>query len=819
MANEPRKPQIVPLAKIHDLPGVFIPKVQDKAYGGLVTSIQVSGVKEAVILRLREDGEYQLVDGYRRRRASELAKKKDIPALVYKMTLQEAIEYHKKVKGQPTLPVPGVLVNTPTETQEPLKGDKAPETEKKPEQTVPAAPGKKADEPAPKAEQPSPKEGKTPEAEKKPEQAIPAAPGKKADEPAPKPEQPAPKEGKTPEAEKKPEQATPAVPGKKADEPAPKAEQTAPKEGKSLEGEKKPEQTVPVAPGKRADEPAPKAEQAIPKEGKAPEEKKPEQAVPAAPGKKADEPAPKAEQATPKEGKTPEAEKKPEQTIPAAPGKKADEPASKAEQTAPKEGKSPEAEKKPEQTIPAAPSKKADEPAPKAEQPAPKEGKTLEGEKKPETVVKAVSMTAKGPAGTQITQVFEDRLSPPDDKALKNLPTPKEGESYFIVLHPGYLEKSKFNTVSVDQNSEDYRELKKSIELNGVKDPVLTRINPDGGLEILSGQRRHMIARELNYPVPAIIQKTDDADAKILVSDGNLHRPKISTYDLSRTLRMKMEGMKQKAGRRKKGFTAEELNSDEKLAKEMGMSVSKLNRIIRLSEASKEVCNRVDDGTLPLSAASALSFLKPENQDVALHLTDLGYKLPTERIEYLKKVEKAGKLDEMTMRKVLDGENVLEPPKVVSFPGTEAPQPAKAAPPSNVPTHEIIPPAPTPGPEPSKEKTPVEPAGVPVAPEPVATTPTTTPPAAPTPTTTPTPPEKPAQTPAQEKDPFKGEQERPEYTKVILAGDRLRRYFPDVNMTPRQIEESVYEALEERRQRLEKQKQKEAILKKGGPTR
>ena len=155
------------------------------------------------------------------------------------------------------------------------------------------------------------------------------------------------------------------------------------------------------------------------------------------------------------------------------------------------------------------------------------------------------------------------------------------------------------------------------------------------------------------------------------------------------------------------------------------------------------------------------------------------------------------------------------PGAVVSFPGTETPQPAKAAPPSNVPTHEIIPPAPTPGPEPSKEKTPVEPAGVPAAPEPVATTPTTTPPAAPTPTTTPTPPEK----PAQEKDPFKGEQERPEYTKVILAGDRLRRYFPDVNMTPRQIEESVYEALEERRQRLEKQKQKEAILKKGGPTR
>ena len=67
-----------------------------------------------------------------------------------------------------------------------------------------------------------------------------------------------------------------------------------------------------------------------------------------------------------------------------------------------------------------------------------------------------------------------------------------------------------------------------------------------------------------------------------------------------------MEGMKQKAGRKTKGTpTADELNSDEKLAQEMGMSVSKLNRIIRLSEATKDVCDRVDDGTLALSIASA----------------------------------------------------------------------------------------------------------------------------------------------------------------------------------------------------------------------
>ena len=62
-----------------------------------------------------------------------------------------------------------------------------------------------------------------------------------------------------------------------------------------------------------------------------------------------------------------------------------------------------------------------------------------------------------------------------------------------------------------------------------------------------------------------------------------------------------MTAMKRKAGRKKRGEpSADELNSDEMLAKEMGISTSKLNRIIRLSEASKEVCEAVDSWNYPL---------------------------------------------------------------------------------------------------------------------------------------------------------------------------------------------------------------------------
>ena len=439
MAEEPSKtpgtsaerpsPQIIPLSKIHDLPGVFIPKQPDKSYGGLVSSIQASGVKEPVILRLREDGEYQLVAGYRRRRGSELAKKQDIPAFVYEMTLQEAVDYHRRVQNQPALPIPGKLVK--------------PTVEKKTEQPAPAAVS------IPK----EPAMGKT---EGKPD-------GKTADaskETAPAKDSPATKEGKV----------TPTAPA--ADTPKPKEKPT---EGKP---ETRPD-------GKAADTPK---ETTPAKDGPAPKEGKVTSTAPAA-----GTPKPKEQ---PTEGKT---EAKPDgkiadtpkETAPAkdGPAPASDTPKSKEQ---PAEGKT---EGKPDGKTADTPKKAVTAKDAPAATPRPKE--PVEGKIEAKPIV--TGPTAKGPAGTQITQVFEDRLAPPDDKALNDLPSPKEGESYFIVLHPGYLEKSKFNKITVDPNSEDYRELKKSIELNGVKDPVLTRINPEGGgLEIVSGQRRHMIAKELN---------------------------------------------------------------------------------------------------------------------------------------------------------------------------------------------------------------------------------------------------------------------------------------------------------------------------------
>ena len=89
------------------------------------------------------------------------------------------------------------------------------------------------------------------------------------------------------------------------------------------------------------------------------------------------------------------------------------------------------------------------------------------------------------------------------------------------------------------------------------------------------------------------------------------------------------------------------------------------------------------------------------------------------------------------------------------------------------------------------------------------------PPAAAAPTQVPSTSGTVVQVAGKETSPFRGAQERPESTKVILTGDRLRKYFPDVSMTPREIEESIYDALEERRQRQEKAKQKPSLMNSG----
>lgn len=95
----------IPLTEIHDIKGYsfmsdtsnlpftvqpFRTDLNDPKMQEIMASVKRNGVLQPCLVRPDQDGGYELVAGYRRYRASELANSTDIPAIVQTMTDEEA---------------------------------------------------------------------------------------------------------------------------------------------------------------------------------------------------------------------------------------------------------------------------------------------------------------------------------------------------------------------------------------------------------------------------------------------------------------------------------------------------------------------------------------------------------------------------------------------------------------------------------------------------------------------------------------------------------------------------------------------------------
>lgn len=283
---------------------------------------------------------------------------------------------------------------------------------------------------------------------------------------------------------------------------------------------------------------------------------------------------------------------------------------------------------------------------------------------------------AKDPAkGVKITQIFADRLDKPDDRALKDLPIPQEGEGFSIRLHPDYFFDFLDHPFSVNREIADYKDLYDSIKANGINEPVKARPREGGGLELISGHRRHDIAKQLNYPVPVIIEQVDTNDAQIECVDGNLHRQDIPTSELARAAKMKMEALARKAGRRSKmdQLTGPSKRTDQIVAEDMGMSRNQVNRLVRIDSLVPELKQQVDDKKLPFNTAVELSYLKPEEQGKVVDYMKKEEVVPSlAQATQLKEASKAAQEAEKAAAKA-------PPAKAAATPSPSAPQaPAKS---------------------------------------------------------------------------------------------------------------------------------------------
>ena len=284
--------------------------------------------------------------------------------------------------------------------------------------------------------------------------------------------------------------------------------------------------------------------------------------------------------------------------------------------------------------------KKPDEPA--------KAAVTQKSPEQPKDAATA-TRTADGPKGSAVTKVFEDRLDAPSEADFFKLPIPNEGEIYSMAVHPAYLKDFLDHPFTVNRETQDYKDLFESIKNYGIREPVLCRPGRNGGLEIISGHRRHDIGAQLNYPIPVLIERVDEDDAQIQCVDGNLHRKDIPISELARAAQMKMDALKRKAGRRSKADIlagkAPMKRSDEQVGADLGMS-------------------------LPLDTAEQISHMKPAEQKTLVDAIEKeGGKVPSKtEATKLKEESRAGTLTPQKIeRSVAPTKREVNPPLKVTF--------------------------------------------------------------------------------------------------------------------------------------------------------
>ena len=286
----------------------------------------------------------------------------------------------------------------------------------------------------------------------------------------------------------------------------------------------------------------------------------------------------------------------------------------------------------------------------------------------------AATRTADGPKGSAVTKVFEDRLDAPTEADLFKLPTPGEGEIYSMAVHPAYLKDFLDHPFTVNRETQDYKDLFESIKNYGIREPVLCRPGRNGGLEIISGHRRHDIGAQLNYPIPVLIERVDEDDAQIQCVDGNLHRKDIPLSELARAAQMKMDALKRKAGRRSKAdiLAGKEpmKRSDEQVGEDLGMSRASVQRLMRVNQLEEPLKKMVDKKELPLDTAEQISHMKPaEQKTLADAIEKEGGKVPskTEAVK-LKEESRAGTLTPQKIEKsVAPTKREIDPPLKVTF--------------------------------------------------------------------------------------------------------------------------------------------------------
>lgn len=231
-----------------------------------------------------------------------------------------------------------------------------------------------------------------------------------------------------------------------------------------------------------------------------------------------------------------------------------------------------------------------------------------------------------------------------------------------------YLPLSELHTPKIHpfkvRDDEAMQEMAESIKRYGVMTPGIARPLPEGGYELVAGNRRKRASEIAGVDtLPVIVRELDDDAAIILMVDSNLQRETLLPSEKAFAYKMKLEAMKRQGERT--DLTSRpmvgKLETADIVGLETGDSGRQVQRFIRLTELITPLLDMVDEKQIALRPAVELSYLPKDQQELLLQVIERDEVFPSiKQASELRYYSKEGRLNEDTMTVILNQEKPLE---------------------------------------------------------------------------------------------------------------------------------------------------------------
>ena len=171
-------------------------------------------------------------------------------------------------------------------------------------------------------------------------------------------------------------------------------------------------------------------------------------------------------------------------------------------------------------------------------------------------------------------------------------------------------------------------ELAKSIEQNGIIQPILVRPMSDGSYQLIAGERRWRAARMAGlHEVPVTIREMSDEEASVFALIENLQREDLSAVEEAEGLKSLIESY---------GFTQEEA------ADRVGKSRTAVTNTLRLLKLPSPVLQILGEGKITAGHARALLGLDDEKEMLRIAQATVAQELSVRQVEKMVKYAAQG---------------------------------------------------------------------------------------------------------------------------------------------------------------------------------